>query len=107
MKLAGCDISGSENLKDLTNIDEKNKEVLKNWFNNKTSNKDSIIKEEKILEVKNLAFSHDKIKNTINDVSFHLNKGEILAVLGNNGAGKSTLCRLITGILKPQKGSIS
>ena len=106
MKLAGCDISKSENLKDLTNIDEKNKEVLKNWFNNETSNKDSIIKEEKILEVKNLAFSHDGIKNTINDVSFHLNKGEILAVLGNNGAGKSTLCRLITGILKPQKGSI-
>ena len=106
MKLAGCDISQSENLKDLTNIDEKNKEVLKNWFNNETSNKDSIIKEEKILEVKNLAFSHDGIKNTINDVSFHLNKGEILAVLGNNGAGKSTLCRLITGILKPQKGSI-
>ena len=106
MKLAGCDISGSENLKDLNNIDEKNKEFLKNWFNNETSNKDSIIKEEKILEVKNLAFSHDKIKNTINDVSFHLNKGEILAVLGNNGAGKSTLCRLITGILKPQKGSI-
>ena len=106
MKLAGCDISKSENLKDLTNIDEKNKEVLKNWFNNESSNKDSIIKEEKILEVKNLAFSHDGIKNTINDVSFHLNKGEILAVLGNNGAGKSTLCRLITGILKPQKGSI-
>ena len=106
MKLAGCDISQSENLKDLTNIDEKNKEVLKNWFNNETSNKDSIIKEEKILEVKNLAFSHDGIKNTIDDVSFHLNKGEILAVLGNNGAGKSTLCRLITGILKPQKGSI-
>lgn len=106
MKLAGCDISGSENLKDLNNIDEKNKEVLKNWFNNETSNKDSIIKEEKILEVKNLAFSYDGIKNTINDVSFHLNKGEILAVLGNNGAGKSTLCRLITGILKPQKGSI-
>ena len=106
MQLAGCDISGSENLKDLSNIDEKNKEVLKNWFNNETSNKDSIIKEEKILEVKNLAFSHDGIKNTINDVSFHLNKGEILAVLGNNGAGKSTLCRLITGILKPQKGSM-
>ena len=106
MKLSGCDISKSENLKDLSNIDEKNKEVLKNWFNNETSNKDSIIKEEKILEVKNLAFSHDGIKNTINDVSFHLNKGEILAVLGNNGAGKSTLCRLITGILKPQKGSI-
>ena len=106
MKLAGCDISKSENLKDLSNIDERNKEVLKNWFNNETSNKDSIIKEEKILEVKNLAFSHDGIKNTINDVSFHLNKGEILAVLGNNGAGKSTLCRLITGILKPQKGSI-
>ena len=86
-------------------INEENKEILKSWFKNETSSK-TINKEEKILEIKNLTFSHDGVKNTLDDVSFYLNKGEILAVLGNNGAGKSTLCRSITGILKPKSGSI-
>ena len=105
MKLAGCDVSSEDNLRDINSINEENKEILKSWFKNETSSK-TINKEEKILEIKNLTFSHDGVKNTLDDVSFYLNKGEILAVLGNNGAGKSTLCRLITGILKPQKGSI-
>lgn len=105
MKLAGCNISEEKNLRDINNINEENKEILKNWFQTKAVNK-PINKEEKILEIKNLTFSHDGIKNTLNDVSFHLNKGEILAVLGNNGAGKSTLCRAITGILKYNKGNI-
>ena len=105
MKLAGCDISSEDNLRDINSINEENKQVLKSWFKNTSSNK-TTNKEEKILEIKNLTFSHNGIKNTLNDVSFHLNKGEILAVLGNNGAGKSTLCRTITGILKPSKGSI-
>ena len=105
MKLAGCDISSEDNLRDINSINEENKQVLKSWFKNTSSNK-TTNKEEKILEIKNLTFSHNGIKNTLNDVSFHLNKGEILAVLGNNGAGKSTLCRTITGILKPSIGSI-
>ena len=105
MKLAGCNISEEKNLRDVNNINEENKEILKNWFQTKAVNK-PINKEDKILEINNLTFSHDGIKNTLNDVSFHLNKGEILAVLGNNGAGKSTLCRAITGILKYNKGNI-
>ena len=105
MKLAGCDISAEENLRDINTICDNNKEILKNWFKDKSINK-HINKEEKILEVKNLSFSHDGKKNTLNDISFHLNKGEILAVLGNNGAGKSTLCRAITGILKYKEGNI-
>ena len=105
MKLAGCDVSSEENLRDINSINEENKEILKSWFKNETSSK-TINKEEKILEIKNLTFSHDGVKNTLDDVSFYLNKGEILAVLGNNGAGKSTLCRSITGILKPKSGSI-
>ena len=105
MKLAGCDVSSEDNLRDINSINEENKEILKSWFKNETSSK-TINKEEKILEIKNLTFSHDGVKNTLDDVSFYLNKGEILAVLGNNGAGKSTLCRSITGILKPKSGSI-
>ena len=105
MKLAGCDVSSEENLRDINSINEENKEILKSWFKNETSSK-TINNKEKILEIKNLTFSHDGVKNTLDDVSFYLNKGEILAVLGNNGAGKSTLCRSITGILKPKSGSI-
>ena len=105
MKLAGCDVSSEDNLRDINSINEENKEILKSWFKNETSSK-TINKEEKLLEIKNLTFSHDGVKNTLDDVSFYLNKGEILAVLGNNGAGKSTLCRSITGILKPKSGNI-
>ena len=108
MKYANCDLEKINNLRDFDNLNEDSKENIKDWFNNESKNisKKDYNKEEKILEVKNLTFSHNRVKNTLEDISFHLNKGEILAVLGNNGAGKSTLCRVITGILKYKEGSI-
>ena len=108
MKYANCDLEKINNLRDFDNLNEYSKENIKDWFNNESKNisKKDYNKEEKILEVKNLTFSHNRVKNTLEDISFHLNKGEILAVLGNNGAGKSTLCRVITGILKYKEGSI-
>ncbi|MCL4439310.1 MAG: ABC transporter ATP-binding protein [Firmicutes bacterium] len=42
----------------------------------------------------------------VNDVSFNLNQGEILAIIGPNGAGKSSLFNLISGILPPTSGHI-
>ena len=42
----------------------------------------------------------------VNDVSFSLNRNEIVGLIGPNGAGKTTLVRLITSILKPDSGSI-
>jgi len=42
----------------------------------------------------------------VNNVSFSMNRNEILGLIGPNGAGKTTLVRLITGILKPNSGSI-
>lgn len=41
------------------------------------------------------------------DISFELRRGECLALLGRNGAGKTTLLKLLTGIIKPDRGSIT
>lgn len=38
---------------------------------------------------------------------YHLDKHEILAIVGENGAGKSTFCKMLTGIYHPDKGSIA
>ena len=44
-------------------------------------------------------------QKAVDDISFKLNKGEIVGFLGPNGAGKSTTMRIITGYLKPDKGT--
>ena len=43
----------------------------------------------------------------LNDISFSVDKGESVAIIGRNGAGKSTTLGLIAGVLKPQKGTIT
>jgi ABC-type sugar transport system ATPase subunit len=42
----------------------------------------------------------------LDSVSLTLNKGEILALLGDNGAGKSTLIKILSGVVKPDAGEI-
>lgn len=44
--------------------------------------------------------------HALQDVSFSLNRGEVLGILGDNGAGKSTLIKTISGVLTPSAGSI-
>ncbi len=59
----------------------------------------------KLLEVENLAAGYGK-KKIIRDVSFTLEAGEILAVVGPNGVGKSTLLRTVAGFLPAMEGQI-
>jgi ABC-2 type transport system ATP-binding protein len=47
-----------------------------------------------------------KTIKAVKDISFEIEKGEILAFIGPNGAGKSTTIKMLTGILYPNKGSI-
>ena len=58
-----------------------------------------------MLEVKNIYKSFDKVK-AVNNLSFNLDKGEILGLLGENGAGKTTTFRMIMGLISPDSGTI-
>jgi ABC-2 type transport system ATP-binding protein len=56
------------------------------------------------IEVKNLTKIYGEQK-AVNNISFTVNKGEIVGFLGPNGAGKSTTMKIITGYLQPDEGS--
>ena len=43
----------------------------------------------------------------LKDVSFSINRGDALGLIGLNGSGKSTMLKVIAGVLKPTKGSVS
>ncbi|MDE6208695.1 MAG: ATP-binding cassette domain-containing protein [Lachnospiraceae bacterium] len=56
--------------------------------------------------VKSLFNRKYNIVKAVNDISFHVPKGEILGFIGANGAGKSTTIKMLTGILTPTEGRI-
>ncbi len=58
-----------------------------------------------MLQVQKVSKSFGGLR-AINQVSFQLQEGEILGLIGSNGAGKTTLFNLITGFLKPDEGHI-
>ena len=58
-----------------------------------------------MLEIKTLDVFYGDVQ-VIWNVSFGINRGEIVALIGANGAGKSTILKTISGILKPGKGEV-
>jgi len=58
-----------------------------------------------ILKVNHLTKEFGKLK-AVNDLSFEVREGEILGVMGPNGAGKTTVFNLLTGVFRPDEGSI-
>lgn len=60
---------------------------------------------ESVIEVQGLTKTYDQIRS-VDGVNFQVRKGEIFGFLGPNGAGKTTTVRMLTGIIKPQDGSI-
>ncbi len=62
--------------------------------------------DDRIFDVKNVTLRFGGVVS-FNDVSLHQNRGEILAVIGPNGAGKTSLFNSLTGVYRPQEGTIT
>ena len=58
-----------------------------------------------MLEVKDLQVYYGVIQ-ALKGISFHVEQGEVIALIGANGAGKTTTLHTITGLLSPKKGSV-
>ena len=98
LKYAGCKLDEDMNLE---NIDEINLNSLIGALNEEV--KESV---EPLLELKNVNFEYSKNKKVLKDVSFKINKGEMVSIVGRNGAGKSTISRLVCGFYHPTSGEI-
>jgi len=87
-------------------LSEADKARVRQWF---TSRPPAAPEEARpaMLEVKHLSFGYTKERKNLEDISFQIHKGEMLAIVGRNGAGKSTLSKLICGFETPDSGTIS
>ena len=58
------------------------------------------------VKIDELSFSYDRKTKVLQEISFGMNEGEIVAILGSSGSGKSTLLRVLSGLEMPKKGKI-
>src|SRR5437868_14861374 len=63
--------------------------------------------EEKAISCKQVSFGYNKKEPILLNVSFDVNDGEFIGIIGPNGGGKTTLLKLLMGFLEPWEGEIS
>ncbi len=107
LKHAGCAVEQSDKPSSMANLPvEKYAEALTTWHRNAQAN-DKKPASEALLALNHLTYSYDGEKNALEDVSFTVNRGEMMSVLGKNGSGKSTITKLIMGVIDPDAGNIT
>ena len=84
-------------------------DLLDNIFhlpaNHKPTTTDNL-KFEKTIKFTNISFGYEEKKLIIDDISFTINKGDFIGVVGSTGAGKTTIVDLLLGLYVPNKGTI-
>ncbi|HDY7829805.1 TPA: ABC transporter ATP-binding protein [Vibrio vulnificus] len=106
LKSAGCHLALDDHPSSLSELPLANyQHVMADWFHqaNTTNNH---IRSETLLDVRNLTYSYDGEKNALEGVSFNVQRGEFVSILGKNGSGKSTITKLIMGVIEPDNGAM-
>lgn len=106
MRYAGCGITSAMNPAYLQNLQlGVGSEKLASWY---SASKEEHHKRQDtpILEFQNVSFGYTKNKETLHDVSFQIQQGDMVSIVGRNGAGKSTISKLVCGFYPPTKGKI-
>lgn len=105
LKKCGIKLTKEDKISKIENSIKYKDILLKEYSNLKPEKKST--KKAPILSLENISFKYYKDDPyNIKNVSFNINKGELLAVLGNNGAGKSTIMKIICGINKNKEGNL-
>lgn len=106
LKAAGCVVSAEHNPSRLSTMTlDGYKEDVQAWFQCLERNNPKNISAP-LMSIRQLSYSYDGEKKALDKVSFDINKGEFLSILGKNGSGKSTITKLIMGVLQPDEGVI-
>ena len=107
LRKKGFDIKG-----DILSVDE-GVEAIKHLVKGGTLHRKELKGEERtrpIIEVKNVSYEYSPngpfSKVALNDVSFTVNKGDFIAVIGHTGSGKSTLLQMFNALVKPTSGQV-
>ena len=106
LKYAGCEITPEIEPEHIDTVKlDSYEEKLKSWVDD-VKEEDVVTWDETILELQDVKFGYNEKKEILHGVSFKINKGEMVSIVGKNGAGKSTLLKLICGFYKPTAGKI-
>lgn len=106
LKYAGCEIKEALKPQHINeNLIEACKDKVIDWAKSiKPEVKEA--SKETILAFDHVSFGYTKNHLILEDLSFEIQKGEMVSIIGKNGAGKSTLSKLICGFYQPNKGRI-
>lgn len=106
LKAANCPILSEDKPAFIEKMNiQKHQRLLTQWFHEQPPI-ERIEAGQPLLEVDTLSYSYDGDKNALEDISFTINRGEFVSILGNNGSGKSTITKLIMGLVTADSGCI-
>ena len=106
MKYAGIKVTPDMHAGRLDTLDtEQIREPLLAW-NRAQAKKEKPKERPVILEADHISFQYTKKRKILQDISFSIQEGEMVSIVGTNGAGKSTLAKLICGFVKEDEGKL-